>query len=322
LEARDKSGNRIMENRKDIKIAEDLLRIRLSQMIVNEKYKNEEFKIGIHLAFGHEAIAVAVVSVMEKDDQLVLSHRNMHYNLAKSKLLKPELDEYFLKKEGMAKGQLGSMNLANEKENVVYTSSILGNNLGVASGLALGKKASDSKGIILVVTGDGAIEEGSFYESLVFLKSNELVSLVIIENNGWSLATRIKERRCNINLRKFTESLDIKYEKFNSNDTYEYIKKLTELRNYALDNKTPVLLEVELTTLGSWYLKNDEHPDGKFINYHAGPAPEINLTDWPLIEQSDKDPVFVLQKHFKQDLLKETSKEILKSLKQEINELY
>ncbi|MGD0576949.1 MAG: thiamine pyrophosphate-dependent enzyme [Candidatus Staskawiczbacteria bacterium] len=305
-----------MENKKDIKTAEELLRIRLSQMIINEKYKNGEFKIPIHLALGHEAIAVAVDSVMENHDQLVLTHRNIHYNLARTKLLKPELDEYFLKKEGLDHGQLGSMNMANEEKNIAYTSSILGNNLSIGAGLALAKKIDGSEGLVIVITGDGAMEEGTFYECLEFMKSNALSSLVIVENNKWSLATQIKERRCDISLQKFGESMDVKYEKLDSNDTYEYIERLAGLRKFALDNKTPVLIEAELTTLGGW------HSDERFINYHAGPASKINLSDWPLIDNSAKDPVFVLQKYFGQNLLMEMSKGIFKKIKQEINELY
>lgn len=305
-----------MENKRDLRIAKDILRIRLSQMIVNEKYKNGEFKIPIHLALGHEAIAVAVDSAMENNDHLILSHRNIHYNLARTKSLKPELDEYFLKKQGLGKGQLGSMNLANREKNIIYTSSILGNNLPVSAGIALGEKVKNSLGLVIVITGDGAMEEGSFYESLELMKSNSLPCLIIVENNGWSLATQIKERRCDISLEKFGQSMDIKYQKLDSNDPYQYIEKLTALRKFALDNKTPVLVEVIMTSLGAWHIEE------RFINYHAGPAPEINLTDWPIIESSDKDPVFVLQKYFDQSLLKETSKEILKNLKQEINEVY
>ena len=304
-----------MENKKDIKIAEGILMIRLSQMVINEKIKKGEFKIPIHLALGHEAIAVAIDSIMENNDQLALNHRNIHYNLARTKLLKPEIDEYSLKKEGLAKGRLGSMNLANEGKNIVYTSSILGNNFPVASGLALGQKVKGVRGVVLVVGGDGSMEEGSFYESLVFLKSNGLSSLVIVENNRWSLATEIKERRSDIDLQKFGESLGIKYQKLTGNDPYDYIEKLTVLRKEALDNKTPVLVEVELTTLGGWY------SNGRFINYHAGAAPEVNLSDWPLIESSDKDSVFVLQKYFQQDFLKKMSEEILKKINQEINEI-
>lgn len=303
----------------NVEIARQVLRVRLSQMIVNEKYKNGEFKIPIHLALGHEAIAVAVDSIMEEEDQLVLSHRNIHYNLARTKSLKPELDEYYLKKEGLAGGKLGSMNLANEERNVVYTSSILGNNLPVTAGLALGQKVRGLNGVVIVTCGDGAIEEGSFYESIVFLKSNELPSIIIMENNEWSLATRIEERRYNIDLQKLLESLNIKYVKLNSNNPYEYIKELITLRKQALNNKTPVFLEVGVTTLGSYYLKTEEYPEGKFINYHAGPAPTVNLKEGPLIEQSDKDPVFVLQDYFEQNLLKSISREILQSLMEETN---
>ena len=294
------------------------MRIRIGQMIVNEKIKKGEFKIPIHLALGHEAIAVAVDSIMRTEDQLVLSHRNIHYNLARIRSLKPQLDEYLLRKDGPAEGRLGSMNLANEKKNVIYASSILGNNFAVASGLALGQKVKRVKGVVIVVGGDGAIEEGSFYESMVFLKSNQLSSLVLIENNGWSLATRIKERRCDIDLQELSKSLNIRYAKLKGNDPYQYIEKLRMLRKYVLDNKAPLLLEVELATLGSWYLKTEECPGGKFVNYHSGPAPTINLSDGPRTENSVRDPVFVLEKYFEKNFLETTSQEILKNLKDEI----
>ncbi len=310
-------GNKMKKNH-NIEIAEQVLRVRLGQMLINEKYKSGEFKIPIHLALGHEAIAVSVDSIMEKNDNLILSHRNIHYNLAREKALKPEIDEYYLKEEGLSKGQLGSMNLANEKKGIVYTSSILGNNLPVATGVALSKKVKNEDGIVIVETGDGAIEEGSFYESLVFLKSNELPILVIIENNEWSLATRIKERRCDIDIKKLTESIDIKYELLDSNNTYEYVKKLKNLRKYAISNKTPVCIEVKLTTLGSWYLKTDEYPNGKFINYHAGPAPTVNVKDGALMKESLEDPVFVLQEYFSKKEVKEISRGILKKLEEEI----
>lgn len=309
----------IMNQNYDLETAKEVLRIRLSQMIINEKYKAGEFKIPIHLALGHEAIAVAVDSIMEESDQLVLSHRNIHYNLARTEKLKPELDEYLLKKEGLARAELGSMNLAAEEKNIIYTSSILGNNLPVAAGLALGKKAKKEEGIVIVETGDGAIEEGSFYESLEFLKSNNLSCLVIIENNGWSLATRIKERRCDIDLAKFAESLDLKYEKLRGNDVFQYIEKLKNLKQYSLENNTPIVIEVELTTLGGRYVEDANNPEGKrFINYHAGPAPEVFLRNLPLIEESENDPIFVLSSQFDETVLRRTSDEILEQLKKEI----
>ena len=223
-----------------------------------------------------------------------------------------------LLEDGLAKGKLGSMNLANEAKGIVYTSSILGNNLSVAAGVALSKRAKKEDGMVIVVTGDGAIEEGSFYESLAFLKSNNLPLLVIIENNEWSLATRIHERRCPINIKAFAEALDVNYELFSSNDVYEYVERLNGLREFVLKNKTPLCLEVKLTTLGYWRQKSEEFPDGKFINYHAGPAPNVSLQHGPVIETDQSDPVFVINKCFDEKMMEAVSRDILVELKSEL----
>lgn len=302
----------------NFEVAKEILRLRLSQILINEKIKEGVFKIPIHLALGHEAIAVAVDNIMEDSDQLVLSHRNIHYNLARAKALKPELDEYLLKKEGLAQGRLGSMNLANEDKNIVYTSSILANNLAVAAGLALGKKIKKDKGIVIVETGDGAMEEGGFYETLEFLRSNNLPALIIVENNSWSLATEIKERRCDIDLQKFSEAFGIRYANLKSNDVYEYIEKLKELRRLSLDETSPIVVEVELTTLGFWWMKSETDPVGRFINYHSGIAPEVKIGSGFRFDDPAKDPVYVLEKYFSQDELDNAARTIMEKLNQEI----
>lgn len=309
-----------MEQKQNIKIAKEILRIRLSQMIVNEKYRAGLFRIPIHLALGHEAIATAVDSVMQENDQLVCSHRNIHYNLARTGRLKPILDEYLLNHEGLANAQLGSMNLANEERNVVYASSILGNNVPVAAGLALGQKVRGTNGLVIVVTGDGAMEEGSFYESLLFLRSNALAALMIVENNGWAMHTKIEERRSHINLPGLAASLGIGYEKLSGNDPYHYIEELGEIKKQILSRRAATVLEVELATLGGWYVEAEGSKEGRFIHLHAGPAPKITLAEWPEIEHSVNDPVSVLQKYFAPDILKAIAREILKTVKEEIHE--
>ncbi len=298
-------------------IAKEVLRLRLSQLIINEKYKANAFKIPIHIAIGHEAIAVAVSATLKKSDLFVGSHRNMHYNLARSKSLKPILDEYLLKKEGLAGAELGSMNLANPKQNIVYTSSILGNNLPVATGIALGQKIKNNNGLTIVQTGDGAMEEGAFYESLLFMKSNALAGLIIVENNEWSMHTKIPERRSPIDIAKFAAALGINYYSLRGNDPYQYVEELKKIREKILKTKTPAILEVYLCTLGGWYVDN---PDGskRFIHPHAGPLSKTQITEWPELEHSANDPVFALQKYFSSDSLKKMAENILKNLNKEI----
>ena len=192
----------------------------------------------------------------------------------------------------MANGQLGSMNLSNPDKNIYYSSSILGNNLPVGCGYALGNKMKNHNGVVFITTGDGAVEEGSFYESLLFLKSNYLSSVVIIENNGWSLGTRIKERRANIDFSKLAQSLNIEFLLLEGNDPFEYLEKLNIIRSKALEKHSPILIEVKVTTLGYWFMESKDHPNGKFINYHAGPAPKVDDNDFPQLVSSDEDPCF------------------------------
>jgi len=293
--------------------------LRLAQILVNQRYKNGDFLVPIHLAMGHETIAVAVDLVMGEEDSLFLTHRNIHYNLARMGTLKEELDEYYLKNSGIASGRLGSMNLYNPQKNINYTSSILGNNLPVGCGFALSNKVKNRKAVVIIVTGDGAIEEGAFYESLLFLKSNNLPSIIIVENNEWSLGTRIEERRANIDISKFADSMDISYLFLQGNDPFEYQDKIRSLREIAIGKNSPVLVEVKLTTLGYWYLKNKDNPSGKFINYHGGPAPEVEEKEYPLLATSNDDPLYPLANYLSISELTNISNQLAVKLKEEIS---
>ena len=84
------------------------------------------------------------------------------------------------------------------------------------------------------------------------------------------------------------------------------------------EQKVPVVVEVKLSTLGGYYLKTEGGNGSRFVNYHAGPATEITLKEWPLIEESNVDPVFVLQNCFDKNILEKIAKEILTELTNEV----
>ncbi|MDE2588106.1 MAG: hypothetical protein KGL95_00345 [Patescibacteria group bacterium] len=302
----------------DEKIAQDIIWLRLAQMIVNDEYKAGKFKIPIHLSFGHEAIAVAISHLMESDDLLILSHRNIAYNLARLRLLRPILNEYYLRSDGLMGGRLGSMNLINPQKGIIYSSSILGNNFSVATGVSMAQKMLRPDRLTIVLGGDGSIEEGTFHESLIMFKTLNLNTIILIENNEWSMSTHINERRCPIDLEKLASSYDIKYMKLEGNDPYVYLENLRKLKNFALGGM-PVCVEVTVSTLGDWRMKTPEFPLGKFVNYHAGPAPDIELKNWPLtLKTNQEDPIFVLNKYFNSSVLEEMAETMRGELNREL----
>lgn len=270
----------------DLQLVREVLQIRYWQHLVNEGLKRKGFKIPIHVAFGHEAIAVAVSNMMKAKDQLVLSHRNMAYNFARAASPKEIYDEYRLDEKGVARGKLGSMNLVNPDRGVVYSSCILGNNLSVACGLALGQQVLQRRGLVIVLTGDGAMEEGQFYESLVFAKSHQLRVFFLVENNNQSMSSTIKERRCSISLANICAGVGIPFQQLLGNDVFEYLPMLEVIRTLAVEQSTPVCVEVHLAAL----------------NQHAGPTPgwptdpkNISIQNGLIVESTFNDPLFVLQ---------------------------
>jgi TPP-dependent pyruvate/acetoin dehydrogenase alpha subunit len=301
------------------KIASEVIRLRISQMIVNEAYKAGKFKVPIHLAMGHEAIAVAVSEMMEAGDGLLPTHRNIAYNLARAGKLQPILDEYLLKPTGLNQAHSGSMNLLNPERGIPFTSSILGNQFSVATGVAMANKILGKNNAVIVMGGDGSIEEGSFYESMLMARSMGLPVLFVVENNEWSMSTRIDQRRSPIDVSLFAKSLDIRYAYLGDNDVYHYIDALKDIRKFAVENSVPTCIEVKVSTLGDWRMKTQEFPEGEFINYHAGPAPEVSLTEWPMIRETDEDPVFALTHHIEKAALEEDARRQFAELQKEIS---
>jgi len=300
-------------------LAEKILQIRLAQMIVNENYKDGQFKIPIHLAFGHETFAVAINEIMDDDDKLILTHRNIAYNLARLGKLRPIMDEYFLKSTGLDSAKSGSMNLINPSKGLIYTSSILGNNFSVAAGIAMSLEIKQKDGIAIVLGGDGSLEEGSFHESILMFKSLNLSGLLVIENNDWSMATKISERRIPIDLETFAKSYDVKFVRLSGNDPLNYIQELKNLKEYSKQNNELICIELMVNTLGDWIMTNDQNPDGKFINYHAGPAPTVDVKACPaLIKENNSDPIFVLIDLLGLDKLNKISDKIRDELEEEM----
>ena len=265
------------------------LKLRLWQMEINEELKKKRFKVPVHLGLGTEALVVAIASVIQSGDNLLLTHRNAAFNLVLAEDPKAVVREYDGLNDGLAFGRLGSMNLVNPKSGIVYSSSILANNISVACGCAYGQRITQSQNSTVVLTGDGAMEEGAFYEGLVFAKSHQLPLVVVVDNNDYSMASAISQRRCNINLELFCKSIGINYLMLVGNDVNAYVKDLEEASRWLRTNCSPIVVEAHTTLL----------------NQHAGPTPgwptdpmQVHLSTGLVIAEDKSDPVFVLKEKY------------------------
>lgn len=81
----------------------------IAQIKINEFYKKSNFLFLIHLAIGHEVLSASINKVINKNDGLILTHRNFHYNLIMSNSIKDQINEFRLKKDGLARFILSSI---------------------------------------------------------------------------------------------------------------------------------------------------------------------------------------------------------------------
>ena len=250
-------------------------RINLGMKEVNTLLLSSQIKVPVHLAFGHEVIAAALISAMGEEDALFLPHRNIHYQFAAEPSSRKIIDEILLKDSGINNGMSGAMNMYNLDRGLIYSSSILGNNLAVVIGYAQGRKIKEGAHVSWVVTGDGAIEEGAWYESTLNAVSLNLNCVYIVENNGWSLATSIEQRRTKFDLSNFAKFLGIMYLRLVSNNVEEYCSSLEEIRNGVLNTSKPAIVEVLLETQGGYEVVEDSN--SRYVNYHAGAVKDLNF---------------------------------------------
>jgi len=172
-----------------------MLRIRMVEEAIAREYSNQEMRCPVHLSIGQEAPAAAFSLVAEVGDLAVSTHRGHAHYLAKGGDLRRMLAEIYGKATGCSGGIGGSMHLIDTSVGFMGTSAIVGNSIPVGVGLGLALKLRGIPNAACVFLGDGATEEGVFYESLNIAALRQLPVLFLCENNQYSVYTPLEQRQ-------------------------------------------------------------------------------------------------------------------------------
>ena len=177
-----------------LKLFRSMYRIRAVEEEVARRYPEGKMRCPVHLSIGQEAVPAAFAESVRATDFAVSTHRGHAHYLAKGGDLKSLIAEIYGKTAGCAKGKGGSMHLIDLGVNFMGTSAIVGNSIPIGVGLALSAQLKGTDQISCVFLGDGAIEEGVFYESVNFAAVRKLPALFICENNLYSVYSPLSVR--------------------------------------------------------------------------------------------------------------------------------
>lgn len=224
-----------------------LILIRKTEEFFSAHYNKEIFRCPIHLSIGQEAPSVAIASSLTLRDKFFSSHRSHAHFIAKGGSLESLFAECLGKPSGCSRGLGGSTHLIDESIGFMGSTSIVAGTIPVAVGVAYAQKIQDSGALTFSFFGDGASEEGVFWESLNLAKKLKAPIVFCLENNNLSCYSNINERRFDFNLKPVCHGLGIEYFHFAKTlNVFELANQISSIISDLRDNPRPVLFEFEV----------------------------------------------------------------------------
>jgi len=169
-------------------------RIRCVEEEIARVYPRDEVKSPIHLSIGQEAVSVGVCDLLRPHDVVFGTYRGHAAYLAKGGSLPAMLAELYGRRAGCGGGRAGSMHLGDVGAGVMGSSAVVGTTLPQAVGYALALRMRRERRVVVAFFGEGATEEGVWFESVAFAAQRALPILFVCENNRFAICADVMAR--------------------------------------------------------------------------------------------------------------------------------
>ena len=154
-------------------------------------FKNGQISGAYHASIGQEAAIVGACMALRAEDWMTGTHRSHGHPIGKGADLKRLMAELMGKESGICKGRGGSMHLADNSVGIIGESAIVGGGIPLATGCGLSAKVRKTSQVSLCFFGDGAVNQGTFHESLNMASLWKLPVVYFCENNGYAITTSV-----------------------------------------------------------------------------------------------------------------------------------
>ena len=219
-------------------------RIRRVEEEIALRYPEGKMRCPTHLSVGQEAVPAAIAIALRHSDFAVGTHRGHAHYLGKGGNLHAMVAEIYGKATGCSRGRGGSMHLIDTKVGFMGTTAIVGNSIPIGVGLGLSIQLHGTDQLSCIFLGDGAVEEGVFYESANFAAVRNLPVLFICENNLYSVYSPLSVRQPpGRSIAKMVENFGLRSMTADGNDAKESYQLLAQAVNELRKCGGPIFLE-------------------------------------------------------------------------------
>jgi len=260
-----------------LELLRKMLIIREAETFIASHYFEDEMKTPMHMSMGSEHISTGILHTLGSRAIVFNSYRSHAPYLVYTEDLIGFFGEMYGTAAGPNEGRSGSMHITNPDFGHFLSSGIVAAQIPVAVGAAYAEQTKCTDRIAVVFFGDGATNEGDFWESINLACLYHLPILFICEDNDLAVHTRKSSRN------GYRDLLDILMQ-FNLS-TFE--GENTDIR-YVIDATERAIQSIEagIPALIRWrYHRYLEHV-GVRGDYDQGYRSLDEYISW-----SDKDPI-------------------------------
>ena len=145
------------------------------------------------LSRGEEAVAVGLCAALRVTDSLLCGGRSIALALSRGVPAGGLLAELIGKDGGPNRGRAGRAHVSMPSVGFFGAHGVVGGNLSVAAGVALGHQQLKTGAVTLCQFGDGACGAGALHETMNVAALWELPLVLACTNNGYAVSTSVQQ---------------------------------------------------------------------------------------------------------------------------------
>ncbi len=223
----------------------DMTLARLFEQAAAEQYAQGKIAGFLHLYPGEEAVAVGSLRAADPGDYVVTTYREHVHAMIRGVPPGAVMAELFGRSGGCSGGYGGSMHLFDMERRFLGGYAIVGETFPIAIGAAYRQAMTQSPDAVLCYFGDGAVNQGTFHESLNMAALWKLPILFICENNHYQIGTEIHHHSAVVEVHKRACAYGIHANRVDGMDVQAVYHAAAEALQSIRGGGGPVLLECE-----------------------------------------------------------------------------
>lgn len=288
-----------------------MLRIRRFEEEGTRLYKAGKIPGAFHASIGQEAAIVGACMAVRDDDSMTGTHRSHGHPIGKGAQLRALMAELMGKATGICKGRGGSMHLADSSVGIIGESAIVGGGIPLATGCGISAKVRGTDQVSLCFFGDGAVNQGTFHESLNMASLWKLPVIYLCENNGYAITTSLVRSHAQPSIAKRADAYSMPGVVVDGQDVRAVFEATAEATARARCGEGPTLIEAQT-------YRFDEHQVSLFVSGTPyRPADEVAQY------KASRDPIvlfrgILLQEGFSELQLQSIETEVAQSVAEAI----